>query len=202
MAFNYINIVGDCFPNTQAYVPAGKDPFVYTDLVWVTTQVAQATLEASSCANNNTTTYDVLSEGPIFTLVFNKEATAKNSWLSHEGDNSLLSNTVPAIIPWDCKMVALTFSNATSDVDADIEIYKALANNGSVNSLTYTWEVRATRTARISTFSPDIKFNAGDKIGMYINDKGSTAAYVSTIMYLQIINNSTADFIESFTGDF
>lgn len=46
--FNYIDIIGICFPAADANVPPGGDPTVYGDIVWNTAPIAQATLEACS----------------------------------------------------------------------------------------------------------------------------------------------------------
>lgn len=43
---NYIDIIGEFFSGSEAIVPTGNDPTVYGDIVWVTTPIAQATLDA------------------------------------------------------------------------------------------------------------------------------------------------------------
>lgn len=45
---NYIEVLGGCFPDARAY--CAGDPTVYGDVVWETTPIAQATLDASDCA--------------------------------------------------------------------------------------------------------------------------------------------------------
>jgi len=52
MPFNYIEIIGGCFPGAEAHVPSGGDLYNYDDLVWITTPIDKATLEASDCAIN------------------------------------------------------------------------------------------------------------------------------------------------------
>jgi len=47
---NYLLILSGCFPGAEAYT-AG-DPTVYEDLIWETTPIAKATLDASDCAIN------------------------------------------------------------------------------------------------------------------------------------------------------
>lgn len=51
MAINYLEVIGRCFPGSEAYT--GGDPTNYNDLIWVTTPVSQATLDASQCAQVN-----------------------------------------------------------------------------------------------------------------------------------------------------
>jgi hypothetical protein len=46
MASNYLQILGQYFPTTQAYISGGVDPTVYTNLNWVTASIPQGTLDA------------------------------------------------------------------------------------------------------------------------------------------------------------
>lgn len=211
MAINYIDVLSRCFPDSQAYVTGNNSPEVYDNLIWLTDPISQTALDTSPCTielfDNTTgeelsTTYDVVNEGPILTFTFSKEATAKNTWLSHEGDNSLTSNKSPAVIPWDCKLVAMTFSNQKPNVDSDIEIYTAPNGSGSDDVLTYAWPLRNSRVGRKTDFSSEINFKAGDKVGLYLRDAGTDAKYVTVILFLQITSSDTEDFTETYTGDF
>lgn len=47
---DYLLVLSECFPGAEAYT-AG-DPTVYGDLIWETTPILQATLDASDCAIN------------------------------------------------------------------------------------------------------------------------------------------------------
>lgn len=65
---DYLKILGECFPEAQAYVKgANKSPYNYADLTWMTTPIDQATLDASPCATGNPidigTDYTVYSAG-------------------------------------------------------------------------------------------------------------------------------------------
>ena len=42
---NYLNIIGEYFPSADAFVTGGADPTVYANIQWVTTPIAQATLD-------------------------------------------------------------------------------------------------------------------------------------------------------------
>ena len=46
---NYLKIIADCFPGTQAYTDG--DPLVYNDIVWISSPIEQSVLDASDCAN-------------------------------------------------------------------------------------------------------------------------------------------------------
>lgn len=212
MALNYLQALERCFPDTQAYITTG-DPTNYADIIWITTQIPQATIDSSSCVIGvfDDTTGDVVTtdynvsgtdSGPIFSLVFNKDSISKNTWLSHNGDNSLTSDRSPAVIPWNCRLVAMTFSNQAEAADTDVQIYKADAGAGSSDALVHTWEIRGSRLARKTIFQPDVTFIAGDKVGIYLKGQGSDVKYVSVLMYLQITDSDTADLTESFSGNF
>lgn len=41
---NYLLALSQCHPDAEAYVPAGGDPTVYNDLIWITTPIPEATL--------------------------------------------------------------------------------------------------------------------------------------------------------------
>lgn len=43
---NYLNIIGEYFPSANAYVSGSGDPTVYGDIQWITTPIAQGTLDA------------------------------------------------------------------------------------------------------------------------------------------------------------
>jgi len=211
---NYLELLGRCFPDNQAYVLGTGDPTNYDDLIWLGASLPKATLDSSECYITNfdqTTGEEITSEvevgnagsgGAIFTLAFNVEATAKNVWLSHEGDNSLSSNKVPGIIPWNCKLVAVTFSNQTSNAGTDIQIHKSLAGAGNATSISHTWEIRGSRLGRKTVFAPDVTFAGGDKVGVYLKDQGKDVKYVTVVLYLQITDSVVNDFSESYSGDF
>lgn len=44
---NYLEVLSNCFPTAQAYTRG--NPTLYSDLIWVTTQIPQATLDTSQC---------------------------------------------------------------------------------------------------------------------------------------------------------
>ena len=62
---NYLEIIGNCFEGVQVQLTPGGDPTVYGDIIWISTQIAQATLDTVVC-----TPADVIvlanTEGNIF----------------------------------------------------------------------------------------------------------------------------------------
>jgi len=135
--------------------------------------------------------------GIILPIVFNTESKAKNKWLSHEGDNSLSSDDTPAIIPFNCKLVGVTFCNEEEKVDTDIEIYQTMKNDNVRNKIS-TWQIRSARTGH-KTNLIEMVFTAGDKIGVYLRDAGAEPEKVIVIIYVQIYELLKEENTESFT---
>lgn len=48
---NYMEIIGECYPD--AHAESRGDPTVYNSIVWKTTQISQAELDAADCTNND-----------------------------------------------------------------------------------------------------------------------------------------------------
>ena len=140
--------------------------------------------------------------GGMFTVIFNREGSAKDCWLSHEGDCSNISNQTPAIIPWNCTISAITYTNKYKDSDADISIEVAPYGDGSTNTEKHRLELRDTRSASITNFATPVNFNAGDKVGVYLYDKGKDPKNVVVTLYLTITNTTNTDYTENYHGDF
>jgi hypothetical protein len=47
---NYVEIIGEAYPDAQVVVRGNKDPSVYADIEWITTPISQATLDAHEYA--------------------------------------------------------------------------------------------------------------------------------------------------------
>lgn len=65
---NYIEVLGNCFPEAQAYIKGAKDPSVYENLTWITTPIPKATLDASPCAVNPLAPIDVNTTNPDYPI--------------------------------------------------------------------------------------------------------------------------------------
>lgn len=221
MAYNYIEIIGDCFPNSEAVVGVGKNPEIYSDLTWITTPISQAVLEASNCANATSTvdsagepvegdilvwngtawgTLSYADTNPVFHVTFTNESTTKNRWLDYMEDKS--SDEIPFVVPFNVKMVAITFSNEVDDADTDVMVYHAAKDQGSTTTVKETWQVRSVRVAGKTIISPEINLSAGDKIAVYLKNAGTSPKSPTIVLYFQKIDTISADFSESFSGDF
>lgn len=140
--------------------------------------------------------------GGIYQLVFVKESSdVSNTWLSHYGDSSMHSSETFGVIPWKSKIIGLSFSNRDNDCDTDVKIYSTPEGGGvSPKTLEYLWDLRNCRVARKTNFLSDIILDAGDHIGVYLKDQGINPDYVVFVMYLQIIEETFEENVESFSG--
>lgn len=137
--------------------------------------------------------------GQIIPLIFSLNGTANNDWFGYV-INLAPSDETNALIPFDCNLIALTFTNKRSGVDQDIEVHKALYNNGNTNANVWTSEIRNQRT--FQECITGISFNAGDKIAVYSSDQGGNASDPVVILWLQITTNTCQDLAEDYNGDF
>lgn len=221
---NYLMVLAECFPGVEAYT-AG-DPTVYEELVWVSTPIDKATLDASLCANQNvsygsvevqgnleegdTLVWDGASwiprssvdvSGSVMTREFGYgSSNVKNRWLAFTGNNGFPTNEVPVVIPWKCQLVGMTFSNEDPSADTDVMVYAADVGSSNVDTLRLTWEIRNARVGYKTDLDPVI-FNAGDKIGIYLQDRGSDPDYPVVTLELKILDGTTGTSVENFSGN-
>ena len=105
-------------------------------------------------------------ENPILagTLGFEKNNLCRNKWLGFGSSKS--SNVIPYISPCPMRITAITFVNAINGADTDVEIHK----NGTK---LYTWEVLNKRWAWKTEGLHTLTFETGDRIGIYLKDRGT-----------------------------
>lgn len=61
MSTNYADIIGNFFPDIQMEITGGKDPSVYSNIVWKSTQISQATLDQYSNLIQSSTINSIIS---------------------------------------------------------------------------------------------------------------------------------------------
>jgi len=138
--------------------------------------------------------------GNIFSLDMIHNGTFLNEY-GDVGENIKISES-PHIIPFNCKLIGITFSNSNSGVDVDLELWKAEKNDDANKEKILTWEVRNARTGYKKNIT-NVFLNAGDKLALYGNDKGGNSVDVNIVLYFKIINdNNNEEFTENFSGDF
>jgi len=138
--------------------------------------------------------------GGIFHASFLNESTTKNRWLEYAEDRSC--SEVPFIVPWNSRLIGITFINKESNRDTDVRIYRANQSQGRSDTLIHTWSVRDARTARKTIFASDIEFAAGDKVAVYLKDAGSDPKAPMIVLYFERIDELTSDFSEDYSGNF
>jgi len=134
-------------------------------------------------------------------ITFVEKSSAKNKWLDLYTDG-MSGNATFGIMPFDSKLIGMTFTNSSSSGDADIEIHSAAVDNGKSDSTDLTWSIVDKRTARKTSFSSDITYSAGDKISIYIKDTGTDVKKVAVTLYFQTMNLTEIETSENFSGNF
>ena len=139
-------------------------------------------------------------KGSLDVYTFMEGGSASNEWLEY-CDNSINSDETPAILPFDAKLIACTYTNKKDDTDTDIQVYKAAEGSGSSSSRVTTFEVRNKRVARFSDFNA-IQFQAGDKLSVFLRDKGGNPDDVVVKLYFLITNFNKENAGENYSSDF
>ena len=135
----------------------------------------------------------------MFELTFTHLSSIGDDWLQTSGTPS---NETPLLVPWDAKLVGLTYSNKEEGSDIDIEIYKVAENVGaSPITLEFTWDLDDARVARKTSFSPAFAvFAKGDKIAVFARSVvgGVDPSNVRIIMHFIVIAFDETENIENY----
>lgn len=105
-------------------------------------------------------------EGVTETLSFHGSGVITDTYLTTEVDQTT-SDIVPAPIPFNSKILAISFSNSNPSSEFDLEL-------NVNNSLVFTWEIRGNKSASNST-QPlrDLTLNSGDNISIFVRSVSS-----------------------------
>lgn len=105
----------------------------------------------------------------LYTVNFRSNGTASNEWMDVAGCGER-SDEVPAILPFASTMIGFTYSWRDRNDEAGIRLFRAAAtaNNNSA-TLVYSLNISNRRCGSVST---NVSFSAGDKIAMYLQDRG------------------------------
>ena len=142
------------------------------------------------------------SVGSTWSHSFCKKSTAANEWLNNT-DDDILSNESPHTVIWKSKLIGLSLTNSNPGADSDVKLYAAEENDGN-SPLTkiFQWEIRNCRTARKTNFSPDVILEPGDKLAIFVSDKGTDSKDIVITTYWQVIENNEEESCENWSGDF
>ncbi len=138
--------------------------------------------------------------GKMFQLSFENPSSVGGDWLQLGG---FPSNETPHVLAWDCKLVALTFSNKESGADTELQIQAVDEGDGRSPSPTvFTWILDNVRTARKTDFSPDVTFSKGDKIAIFAKQRGNTdPSQVKMIMTFFVTAADETNNVENWSDD-
>jgi hypothetical protein len=137
--------------------------------------------------------------GGTFQATFLENGTPRDEWLKQFGEN-IPSNQSPYVVPFNAKLIGITYSNKNSGVDAYIEVWASALGDGLTKTRVFNWHVNNKRLGYKTNFDPDITFDAGDKISIYNEDVGTNANDAVVVLYFQIINTTTNEEWENFGG--
>jgi len=149
----------------------------------VTTSIVGDVLTINSMAG-------VGGEGQSGTLSFFHDSGTENVFLSIDNHHQEPSGpqsqgtSVPAIMPFDGGVYAITFINRNDSVETDLEFYI----NGTV---AFTWSIVNKKWARKSDGLSALSFSAGDQIGLFAKKvSGQKPDTVSVYMYYVFTNGT------------
>jgi len=137
--------------------------------------------------------------GKTYQISYGNSGVTTNKWLEVGHGNP--SNQSPHVIPFSSQLIAVTFSNKNDGVDCDVEIYIAPEGGGvSPKYNVLTWALRDVRLGRrTDVVASGIEFDPGDKIAIYVRDKGDSPQDTVVNVYLQIdVANEEAPITENF----
>lgn len=135
--------------------------------------------------------------GLLYELNFVQNGSAQNKDMDQEACN-IPSNETFALVPFNSRLVCLTYSNSQRGSDGRIKLNRAPRNQGANSSLVLDWTLRNTRIAYKTNFNQYL-FSAGDKVSMYIEDLGVNSFDPVVKVLMKVINdNNREEFIENF----
>jgi len=141
--------------------------------------------------------------GRLFQMTFHEKGDVCDKWLRvGEGASSNYTN---GMIPWGCKLIAMSFSNEKNTVDSFIEIHKATLDSGDSNVLDYSWDVTGVRAGVQKDFGGDLTYNVGDRVAVYLNCTDmSSAKKPLVVLYFAITDESNVieTVTEAYSGKF
>lgn len=139
--------------------------------------------------------------GSVFQATFSAASRAANRWLDYAQNRA--SNQTPLIIPWNSKLIGITFSNREDDISTDVYIYRANQAGGIKGSdkPIHTWSIRDARVARQMVFPKVVNFGAGDKVAVFLRDAGTDPKSPTMVLYFQQTDNVSSDYVETFDND-
>lgn len=138
----------------------------------------------------------------IVTWKFIRNGSADDVWL--DSAENISSDETPRVSPFNMRLIAVEWSNKNVNVDTDIQIRRALANNAANDSLLYQYlpgNNRRLGTKRVPESSA-VDVAIGDKIAIFIGDEGTDPSDMVVTLYWKVLSSPLTDYNENFSTDF
>jgi hypothetical protein len=128
--------------------------------------------------------------GRTFTQIFFNNGNTANKWLFHIPTNEA-TDTLPFHTPFDIDIYGIGFSNKTTNISCDIEIYL----NGTTNpDKIYTVNVINSKFYHDTSLNALFTMSIGDNLSIFIKKVGgSTPASVEVDLYCRINSNTVGE---------
>lgn len=138
--------------------------------------------------------------GGIYHLDFVRAGSFRNAWMRIQ-ESGIPSDETMHIVPWDSKIIGLTFSNRKANADTKLNLWRVDSQDEITPSdLVFSWDLVNVRVARKSGFSPDVVLGAGDKLGVFAQDMGTNPHDGVFRVYLSITNDTPEEVVQNFSG--
>lgn len=137
----------------------------------------------------------------VYNLTFTNDGSSENKWL--ELSSGIASNDTQSLIVVNSRIVGLTFSNKRNNVDCDIEVNISNLSEGITINRTLIFEIRNSRTFTSwfsSSTNVNFSLNAGDKISVYIRDRGDNPDDAVVNLFFKTTSESTISTSENYTS--
>lgn len=145
--------------------------------------------------------------GKTYSVGFAHSAgNAKNAWLRQESVHTgASSDTVPFVLPWNSRLISVTFANGSSAADQDLQLWSSPAGQDPMTNKTlfHTVQIRNDRTVVVTDFGvSNVDFVRGDKIAIFMQDQGDDAANPVVHLMFLVTDDTIGNTTDTFTNDF
>ena len=110
-------------------------------------------------------------------MLTNNGVLGDNAWMPWV--NGVPTNASPIVIPWNCRLVEIAFSNNRTSVDGNFEFY---LNGSAPGDIFRTWNFNNVNLVQTLTGISDA-FTAGDLIRIQWDDQGQNPRDIAFVLF-------------------
>lgn len=110
------------------------------------------------------------------------------------------SDEIPFVIPFNCELIAVTYTNEDPGTDNTIQIRRSNFNSGSTQNIVLSISQTNVRTACYTNFTRP-SFNAGDKLAVSLQDNGGNADEPRVYLMFQTTDDTLQNLTENWSGN-